>query len=113
MHPKYPDVSVSSKERKKHNKSYYNKQCLICDRSEGLIFTEHHLIPKSKGGKKGPTVVVCEDCHNNIHLLFTNKELNQNYFTVELLLASEKIQKYVTYIRKQKKRSSVAIKKKR
>ena len=49
--------------------------CQLCKR-EGIIkITEHHLVPKQVGGAKLPVALLCQDCHKQIHALYTNKEL--------------------------------------
>jgi len=61
--------------------------------------TEHHLVPKCRGGKV--TVRLCRDCHRGIHELYSNKTLETEFGTPELLKADARFQKMVTYIRKQ------------
>jgi len=62
---------------------------------------KHHLTPKSKKGKI--TVWVCVDCGNQVHRLFTNKELEQTYHTLEALKSRPDVQKWIKWIRKQKR----------
>ena len=38
--------------------------CPLCDRELGNInISKHHLTPKSKGGKNGPTIMLHNICH--------------------------------------------------
>lgn len=60
---------------------------------------KHHLNPKEK---KGPTIPVCVACGDQLHLLFTRKELANKYNTLEKLLANEKVQKWIQWIRNKK-----------
>ena len=76
--------------------------CELCKR-EVEFLSRHHLIPKSRGGKGGETIKLCLSCKDQIHRLFTNKELDKEYNTIEKLLATEKVRKYIGWIRKQKK----------
>ncbi|MDD5649791.1 MAG: HNH endonuclease [Candidatus Nanoarchaeia archaeon] len=77
--------------------------CSICRRETPEKFLEkHHLTPASKGGKGGKTILVCIDCGNQIHLLFTNNELRDSYNTLEKLLEHPKIKTWIKWIRKQK-----------
>jgi hypothetical protein len=62
----------------------------------------HHLVPKEEGGRHGPTVPLCQPCHTTIHLVFTNRELAQQFDTVEKLKAAPALQKYLTWIRNRK-----------
>ncbi|MBM6861321.1 HNH endonuclease, partial [Clostridium saudiense] len=41
--------------------------CELCKRVGVPKITEHHLVPKERGGKDKPTVCLCEDCHRQIH----------------------------------------------
>jgi len=67
------------------------------------VLTRHHLIPKSRGGKRGDVAMLCLSCKDMVHRLISNKELDKVYNTTEKLLANQKIQKYVNWIQKQKK----------
>ena len=86
--------------------------CPLCKREvpEHLI-EDHHLIPKSKKGKD--TIEMCCMCHDQIHEMFTNKELGKKLFTIELLLQNEKIQKWIGFASKQKHFNICMAKKKR
>ena len=46
--------------------------CYLCDEEEE-IFEEHHLIPRSRGGKEGPTIDICVKCHKKSHYLAKSK----------------------------------------
>lgn len=37
-----------------------------CGRSD-LHIDEHHVVPRSQGGEKGPTVFICHECHMKHH----------------------------------------------
>ncbi len=88
-----------------------NYICELCKRVGIPKITEHHLIPRERGGKNKPTVWLCEDCHRQIHALFTNKELAVRLNTLELLENDEKIRRYLKYITKQSPTKKVSIKK--
>ncbi|MFK7808532.1 MAG: HNH endonuclease [Saprospiraceae bacterium] len=75
--------------------------CPICKRSlETKNISKHHLIPKSKGGKHGDTVMLHNICHQKIHSLFTEKELAKELNTIEKLLEKEELQKFIKWVRK-------------
>lgn len=57
-----------------------NEPCSLCNRV-GAVMSAHHLIPKSQGGIY--TEVICSDCHSAIHARYTNKELAENFDTLE------------------------------
>ncbi len=58
----------------------------------------HHLVPKLRGGKAGPTVRLHEICHNEIHAAFTETELARRFDTVEKLRAHPRIARFVAWI---------------
>lgn len=73
-------------------------RCPLCERPN-LHPSDHHLVPKSRGGKV--TLTICRDCHHAIHAVFTNKELEREYATVEALLAHEELARMLRFIAKQ------------
>lgn len=76
--------------------------CELCTRElvPGPSIDEHHLIPKLKGGRKGPKVTIHKVCHAKIHSLFTEAELARVYNTVEKLLEHPDIQNFVNWVKK-------------
>lgn len=74
------------------------EDCPLCERPM-YHGSDHHLVPRSRGGKA--TQAICNDCHKAIHALFTNKELEQKYNTVESLLADERFAKMAKFLSKQ------------
>lgn len=87
-------------------------KCELCNREVSQL-TEHHLVPKERGGKDFPTANLCITCHKQIHALYTNKELAMRLNTIQSLEHDERISKYLRYIRKQPPTKSVTIKKSR
>jgi len=87
--------------------------CVICEREvPGERFLEkHHLIPKCGKGKD--TVKVCVDCGDQIHVLFTEKELRDIYNTVEKLKSNERMQKWIRWIQKRPTFGTVCMKRKK
>jgi hypothetical protein len=75
--------------------------CPICGRNTPNQYTEkHHLVPRCKHGKE--VVLVCIDCGDQVHQLFSEKELRDEYNTIDKLIAHTDIQKWIKWIRKQK-----------
>jgi hypothetical protein len=60
----------------------------------------HHLIPKLKGGKGGPTVLVHHICHKEIHARFTESELARQFNTAEAIRADPRMERFLTWIAK-------------
>lgn len=74
--------------------------CPLCQRVVPKV-SDHHLIPKSRGGTSEDTIPICLDCHNSIHKFFTNKELEKQYNSVEALLSHEQFNKHIKWLAKQ------------
>ncbi|ROU02970.1 HNH endonuclease [Histidinibacterium lentulum] len=60
----------------------------------------HHLVPKLKGGKGGPTVLLHHICHKEIHATLTEAELARNYATVEALRAHPRLERFAAWVRR-------------
>ena len=88
-----------------------SKRCELCKR-EVAFRTQHHLIPrtthKRKKRREGYTqeelnrvIWICAPCHKNIHAVLTEKELAEEYSTLEKLLSFPAIVKFTAWVRKQ------------
>ncbi|APG48612.1 HNH endonuclease [Phaeobacter porticola] len=60
----------------------------------------HHLIPKLKGGKGGPTVLLHHICHKEIHATLSEAELARIYNTVDMLRQHPRLAKFTTWVQK-------------
>ena len=81
--------------------------CTNCKREDSLIeLTKHHMIPKSKHGKSKDSnyIILCKDCHSQLHKFYTEKFLAKNLNTIELILTDEKFQKFGIFTSKQTSR---------
>jgi len=76
--------------------------CPLCERviPPGVPQNLHHLIPKLKGGKGGPTVLLHVICHKEIHASLSEAELARDYSTIEALRAHPRINKFVKWVQK-------------
>jgi hypothetical protein len=76
--------------------------CPLCDRPIPADAKQslHHLIPKLRGGKGGPTVLLHQICHNEIHATLTESELARAYSTVQALRDHPRLAKFVAWVRK-------------
>ena len=75
--------------------------CELCLR-ESVRFTEHHLVPRSRGGKYGPKVRLCPTCHRQLHAMFSEKTLANELNSVELLRSDPRFADYLQWASKQK-----------
>lgn len=60
----------------------------------------HHLVPKVKGGAKKGIVLCCKTCSRQVHMLFSENELAK--MSLNELLGSEEMLKYIAWIQKRK-----------
>ena len=76
--------------------------CPLCRRPipPDVPQSRHHLIPKLKGGKGGPTVLLHDICHREIHATLTEAELAQSFNTIEALQAHPRLAGFLRWVRK-------------
>jgi hypothetical protein len=89
-------------------------ECALCHRLMKGGSSRHHLIPRTchrrtwfrKNYSKEQlqaTVDVCPDCHSAIHdLIPDERELGRSFNTIASLAAHPAIEKYLSWVRKQK-----------
>jgi hypothetical protein len=65
-------------------------KCYVCNSHD--IFEDHHLIPQSRGGKDGPRINLCVNCHKTCHYLARSKRLLEE-------IANPKLRKIVKILR--------------
>ena len=71
--------------------------CPICDRViPDSQKDAHHLIPKSKGGKT--TEYLHRICHKQIHALFTETELAQQFHHAQILKEHPEMRKFIQWV---------------
>lgn len=76
--------------------------CALCGRPipPGVPQSVHHLVPKLKGGKDGPTVLLHHICHKEIHATLSEAELARAYCTPEALRAHPRLARFIAWVRK-------------
>ena len=76
--------------------------CPICERDliENTFIDEHHLVPKSEGGKYSEKVLIHRVCHDKIHSTWTDSELAGEYHTIDRIKSHPEIEKFVKWISK-------------
>ncbi|MFN7974017.1 MAG: HNH endonuclease [Acidobacteriota bacterium] len=73
----------------------------------------HHLVPRERDGKDGPTVMICLDCHGHIHAVLGNKELARELRAIDLLRSHPEIARFVRWVRKQDPERAVRLRQSR
>ncbi|KZT30127.1 hypothetical protein NEOLEDRAFT_1160105 [Neolentinus lepideus HHB14362 ss-1] len=87
------------------------KECELCGREVPLTY--HHLIPRSTHAKVlkrkwhpeemlNSVAWLCRPCHSAVHRVASNEDLARSYYTLDLLLEREDIQKWTRYASKQR-----------
>jgi hypothetical protein len=76
--------------------------CPLCERPipPGAPASQHHLVPRLKGGRNGPVVLLHQICHRTIHATLTEAELARSYATIEALRAHPRIARFVAGVRR-------------
>ncbi|MCS6863595.1 MAG: HNH endonuclease [Gemmataceae bacterium] len=76
--------------------------CGLCDRLfEPGRLTQHHCLPKSKGGTSADVALICSQCHGMIHATYTNSTLARQYPTLAQLRAAPELAPFLRWVRKQ------------
>lgn len=81
--------------------------CALCGREERL--TRHHLIPRTRHHNKRNkktfsrqevtrVVGLCRPCHKQVHALFTEKELERDWNSIEKLKSHPEVAAFVAWI---------------
>lgn len=58
----------------------------------------HHLVPRLKGGARGPTVLLHQICHTEIHASLTEAELAREFSTIEALRAHPRLAGFIAWV---------------
>ena len=66
------------------------------------MITLHHLKPKQKGGTADDRTPLCRPCHKQLHAVFSNTELAQQFASLQVLRESPQLQPFLKWIRKQR-----------
>ncbi len=76
--------------------------CPLCNRPIPADAPQslHHLVPKLKGGKGGPTVLLHHICHKEIHATLSEAELARNFSTMDALRQHPRLAKFAAWVAK-------------
>lgn len=76
------------------------KVCALCARPLAGICNRHHLIPLSRGGRGTTTLLLHKICHDKIHAVLPESELQRYYNTIERLREQEDIAASIKWVQK-------------
>ncbi|WP_246985088.1 hypothetical protein [Halorientalis marina] len=78
--------------------------CALCRRvvpgeriDDPQAIQDHHLRPERRA--ESPTVTLCRPCHDQIHAVFSNAELREEYDTIDALQEADRLADYLDWIR--------------
>ncbi|RMF40544.1 MAG: HNH endonuclease [Alphaproteobacteria bacterium] len=74
--------------------------CALCQRPipPGVPADRHHLIPKLKGGRRGPVVTLHRMCHAEIHAALSEAELARDYASIEALRTHPRLARFIAWL---------------
>ena len=98
--PKKRDRWMLEEEARLEEEAAPDPICALCERPipPHAPQSVHHLVPKLKGGRKGPTALLHQICHNEIHAALTENQLAKDYDTPEKLRAEPRLAKFVAWV---------------
>lgn len=62
--------------------------------------SQHHLIPRLRGGKGGPVVLLHDICHREIHATLSETELARDYNSIAALRQHPRLAKFIAWVQK-------------
>ena len=87
-----------------------NERCELC-RREVPELTRHHLVPRMRHRKRSAlkrfdldqmrsrVAMLCRPCHKQVHVLFSERDLERAYYTLDLLRAHPDMGRFLDWIR--------------
>jgi len=49
--------------------------CGICEEAKYSLLEEHHIIPQAYGGRDGALIMLCGNCHTDVHTIHADPSL--------------------------------------
>ncbi len=72
--------------------------CLFCGRELAPPANRHHLLPVSRGGRGTETVMLHKICHDKIHSVIKESELERHYDTIEKLQQQPELARFIEWV---------------
>ncbi len=74
--------------------------CVLCRRPipPGAKSSRHHLVPRLKGGARGPIVRLHQICHSAVHARFTEAELARRLSEPDALRAEPRMAEFLDWV---------------
>lgn len=79
-----------------------NPTCPLCLRPipDDVPQSQHHLIPRAKGGKGSPTVLLDHICHKEIHAILSETALARKFNTIDALRDHPRLTTFLEWVAK-------------
>ncbi len=76
--------------------------CPLCGRPipQDAPQSQHHLVPRARGGKGGAVVLLHHICHKEIHAALDETTLARDYNTIEALRGHPGLARFIAWVRK-------------
>lgn len=74
--------------------------CPLCLRPipESVPQSRHHLVPRLRGGKDGPVVLMHAICHKEVHRHLSETELARHYNSPEALRSHPALARFAAWV---------------
>jgi 5-methylcytosine-specific restriction endonuclease McrA len=63
--------------------------------------TQHHCLPRERGGTQENVELLCSQCHGMVHATYTNRTLAAQYPTIQELRKAPELAPFLRWVRKQ------------
>ena len=72
--------------------------CPLCGRELAPPANKHHLLPVSRGGRGTQTVILHKICHDKIHSVIKESELERHYNTIAQLQQQPELARFIEWV---------------
>jgi hypothetical protein len=73
-------------------------------------YTIHHLVPRSRDRTNQQVCILCKACHEMVHRLISNTELEKKYYTIAHLKEHLEVIRFIRWVKKQDPHKRIKIK---